>query len=40
MFSLHVSVVRHWGHLDLILGHKAPEEVWPRIVDWLSQRSA
>ena len=30
----------HWGHLDLILGHKAPEEVWPRIADWLSQRSA
>ena len=28
----------HWGHLDLILGRLAPEEVWPRIGDWLSRR--
>lgn len=25
-----------YGHLDLILGKNAPDEVWPRIVDWLS----
>lgn len=29
----------HWGHVDLILGRKAPEEVWPRIATWLSTRS-
>ncbi len=25
----------HWGHLDLILGTRAPEIVWPRLCDWL-----
>lgn len=29
----------HWGHIDLILGRKAPEEVWPRIGAWLAARS-
>ncbi len=29
---------RHWGHLDLILGHTAPAEVWPRVVRWLHAR--
>lgn len=30
----------HWGHVDLILGRKAPEETWPRILDWLQSRSS
>lgn len=30
---------RHWGHLDLILGHQAPVEVWPHLVEWLRARS-
>lgn len=30
---------RHWGHLDLILGHQAPAEVWPRLLEWLVARS-
>jgi len=29
----------HWGHVDLILGRKAPEETWPRIVQWLNARA-
>ena len=29
----------HWGHVDLILGRKAPEETWPRIVEWLNARA-
>lgn len=29
----------HWGHVDLILGRKAPEETWPRIVQWLDNRA-
>ncbi len=29
----------HWGHLDLILGKKAPEEVWPRLVGWMVERA-
>lgn len=29
----------HWGHIDLLLGRKAPEEVWPRIGAWLAARS-
>ncbi len=28
----------HWGHLDLILGHTAPQEVWPRLGAWLEAR--
>src|SRR5690606_153600 len=27
-----------FGHLDLILGHKAPEQVWPVVLDWLADR--
>lgn len=30
----------HWGHLDLVLGHKAPTHVWPLIHDWMAARSA
>jgi alpha-beta hydrolase superfamily lysophospholipase len=26
-----------YGHLDLILGRNAPEEVWPRVERWLSE---
>jgi len=29
----------HWGHLDLILGRKAPEETWPVLLKWLDDRS-
>ncbi len=29
----------HWGHVDLILGRTAPEEVWPRLGAWLAERS-
>lgn len=28
----------HWGHLDLILGTLAPDEVWPRILSWMAPR--
>lgn len=28
----------HWGHIDLILGRRAPDLVWPRIVGWLDAR--
>lgn len=28
----------HWGHVDLILGRRAPDLVWPRIVSWLDVR--
>ena len=28
----------HWGHLDLILGRKAPEETWPVLLKWLADR--
>jgi len=28
----------HWGHLDIILGKKAPEYVWPYIGTWLLER--
>jgi len=28
----------HWGHLDIVLGSKAPEYVWPYISDWLKAR--
>ena len=28
------------GHIDLILGKKAPEEVWPRVAGWLDERCA
>jgi pimeloyl-ACP methyl ester carboxylesterase len=28
----------HWGHVDLILGRKAPEVVWPVLADWMLQR--
>lgn len=29
----------HWGHIDLILGRRAREIVWPRIEGWLRRRS-
>ena len=28
----------HWGHLDIVLGKKAPEHVWPALHDWLAHR--
>ena len=30
----------HWGHVDLICGRRAPELVWPYILDWLQSRCA
>jgi alpha-beta hydrolase superfamily lysophospholipase len=30
----------HWGHVDLLLGHRAPRFVWPTVVGWLDARSA
>lgn len=29
----------HWGHVDLLLGRRAPEVVWPIVFDWLTARS-
>jgi polyhydroxyalkanoate synthase len=29
----------HWGHLDIILGDKAPSVVWPLLTNWLLERS-
>jgi len=26
----------HWGHLDLVLGQKAPAHVWPLIDEWMA----
>ena len=28
----------HWGHLDIILGKKAPMHVWPYIHNWMQSR--
>lgn len=28
----------HWGHLDLVLGKHAPDEVWPVITRWMQDR--
>ncbi|RJP86270.1 MAG: alpha/beta fold hydrolase [Desulfobacteraceae bacterium] len=28
----------HWGHIDLICGRKAPEIVWPYMLDWMNER--
>jgi hypothetical protein len=28
----------HWGHIDLIVGKRAPYEVWPFIADWIAAR--
>ncbi len=28
----------HWGHIDLIVGNKAPEYVWPYIRRWMDKR--
>jgi len=30
----------HWGHLDLVLGKRAPNHVWPMIANWMKARSA
>lgn len=29
----------HWGHVDLILGKLAPQEVWPVLIDWMQDRA-
>lgn len=29
----------HWGHIDLILGSRAPDHVWPRLADWMNARN-
>jgi len=29
----------HWGHLDLLMGRKAPAHVWPAMDAWLQERS-
>ena len=29
----------HWGHLDLLIGRRAPDIVWPQILGWLNERS-
>ena len=29
---------RHWGHIDLVLGSRAPHHVWPRLLQWLADR--
>ena len=28
----------HWGHLDIVLGEKAPTYVWPYVAKWLLER--
>lgn len=28
----------HWGHIDVILGHRAPKHVWTPIGEWLATR--
>ncbi len=28
----------HWGHLDLLLGKRAPDYTWPYLLDWLLER--
>ncbi len=28
----------HWGHLDLLLGKKAPQYTWPYLLSWLLER--
>ncbi len=28
----------HWGHLDIVLGEKAPQYVWPYVARWLMER--
>jgi len=28
----------HWGHLDLVLGKRAPEYTWPYLLGWLLER--
>jgi len=29
----------HWGHLDIVLGKKAPDYVWTAIHEWMEQRT-
>jgi len=33
---LHEEV--HWGHLDILMGKKAPEHTWPYLLRWLLER--
>ena len=28
----------HWGHLDILLGKKAPQYTWPYLLQWLLER--
>jgi len=28
----------HWGHLDLVLGRRAPTHVWPHVSSWMEER--
>ena len=28
----------HWGHLDILLGKKAPQHTWPYLLRWLLER--
>jgi len=28
----------HWGHLDLVLGKRAPQHVWSLVQAWLDAR--
>ena len=29
----------HWGHLDIVLGKKAPDHVWTAVHSWLEKRT-
>lgn len=29
----------HWGHLDIVLGRRAPQYVWPLVADWMLERA-
>ena len=30
----------HWGHLDIVLGEKAPTYVWPYVTRWMLERTS
>jgi hypothetical protein len=37
----HVSGLDHeYSHVDLVLGAHAPDEIFPRVADWLDERRA